>query len=553
MPTWEAHHVVAHYHGRAAPRWQPAVAVLAAAALALTVGAAAEQPASPAGSYAVTATIEVGAGPDGVAVDSTTHTAYVTDIDADTVSVVDEATKTVTTAITVGGGPLTVAADPAIHIVYVTNGGNNTVSVINETTGTATTTITVGHGPDGVAMDPKSHIAYVANGDDGTVSVINEATGTVTATIAVGADPDGVTVDPTSHTAYVANGGNDTVSVINETTGTVTATIAVGADPDGVALDPTDHTAYVANGGTHTVSVINETTGTVTATIAVGENPAAVAVDPTLHTAYVANLGGTVSVINEATNAVTATIPVGADPDGVAVDPASHTAYVANGGGSTVSVISVTRPTPVTRVTSSRNPSTFGQRVTFTATVGPADGGTMTFSRGSKSLCGAVRLAHVSGSTYRASCATQSLPVGRSTITAVYPGDAGYAASSGRLVQTVARAPTAVTERINSGPHPKFTLIAKLTASARPLGGQPVAFSTGHTHLCSSRTNSLGVASCAITEPRARPAERDTDIVVRASYPGSTDYRPSSATAVLPQFQRIYRRADPAHRKVPAL
>ncbi len=206
----------------------------------------------------------------------------------------------------------------------------------------------------------------------------------------------------------------------------------------------------MANGGTHTVSVINETTGTVTATIAVGENPAAVAVDPTLHTAYVANLGGTVSVINEATNAVTATIPVGADPDGVAVDPTSHTAYVANGGGSTVSVISVTRPTPVTRVTSSRNPSTFGQRVTFTATVGPADGGTMTFSRGSKSLCGAVRLAHVSGSTYRASCATQSLPVGRSTITAVYPGDAGYAASTGRLVQTVARAPTAVTERINS-------------------------------------------------------------------------------------------------------
>jgi YVTN family beta-propeller protein len=291
----------------------------------------------------------------------------------------------------------------------------------------------------------------------------------------------------------------------------------------------------------------------VTATVAVGENPAAVAVDPSLHTAYVANLGGTVSVINEATNAVTATVPVGADPDGVAVDPTSHTAYVANGGGSTVSVISATRPTPVATVTSSRNPSAFGQRVTFTATVGPADGGTVTFSRGSKSLCSAVRLAHVSGSTYRASCATQSLPVGRSTITAVYPGDAGYAAATGRIIQTVARAPTALTERINRGPHPKFTLIAKLTASERPLGGQPVAFTTGRAHLCSSRTNSLGVASCSITEPETSPAERDTGIVVRASYPGSANYRPSSATAVLPQFERIYRRADPARRKVVAL
>ncbi len=553
MPTWEGHHVVADYHGRAAPRWQPAVAVLAAAVLALTVGAAAEQPASAAAGYAVTATIEVGAGPDGVAVDSTTHTAYVTDIDEDTVSVVDEATKTVTTAITVGGGPLTVAADPAIHTAYVTNGGNSTVSVINEATATVTATIAVGHGPDGVAMDPKSHMAYVANGDDGTISVINEATNAVTATIAVGADPDGVALDPAAHTAYVANGGNDTVSVINEATNAVTATIHVGADPDGVALDPAAHTAYVANGGTHTVSVINEATNAVTATIAVGENPAAVAVDPTLHAAYVANLGGTVSVINEATNAVTATLPVGADPDGVAVDPTSHTAYVANGGASTVSVISVTRPTSVTKVTSSRNPSTFGQKVAFTATVGPADGGTITFSRGSKSLCSAVHLAHVSGSTYRASCATQSLPVGRSTITAVYPGDAGYATSTGRLIQTVARAPTALTERINRGPHPKFTLIATLTASKRPLGGQPVAFSTGHAHLCSSRTNSLGVASCAITEPKTRPAERDTNVVVRASYPGSTSYRPSTATAVLPQSQPIYPRADPAHRKAPAL
>jgi YVTN family beta-propeller protein len=509
MPTWEGRRVVADHHGRAAPHWQTAVAVVAAAVLALTVGAAAEQPALAAGSYTVTATIEVGTGPDGVAVDRTTHTAYVTNIDDDTVSVINEATAAVTTAITVGGGPLTVAADPALHTAYVTNGGNGTVSVINEATAAVTATIAVGHGPDGVAMDPESHVAYVANGGDGTVSVINEATGTVTATVHVGADPDGVAVDPASHTAYVANGGSNTVSAINEATSTVTATIAVG------------------------------------------ENPDAVAVDPTLRTAYVANLGGTVSVINEATGTVTATVHVGADPDGVAVDSTSHTAYVANGNASTVSVISVTRPTPVTTVTSSRNPSTFGQRVTFTATVKPADGGTMTFRSGSKSLCSAVHLAHVSGSTYHASCATQSLPAGRSTITAVYPGDASYAASTGGLIQTVARASTALTERIDPGPHPKFTLIARLTTPGRPFGGQPVAFSTGQAHLCSSRTNSLGAASCVITEPKTRSAEQDNDIVVRASYPGSTDYRPSSAIAVL-RFQRIYHGADPAHRKVPA-
>jgi YVTN family beta-propeller protein len=294
------------------------------------------------------------------------------------------------------------------------------------------------------------------------------------------------------------------------------------------------------------VSVINETTGTETATIPAGAHPAGVAVDPTSTTAYVANLAGTVSVIDEATRTVTATIPVGADPEGVAVDPASHTAYVANGGASTVSVITVTRPTPVTTVTSSKNPSTFGQSVTVTATVGPADGGTVTFSRGSKALCSAVSLAHVSGRIYHAHCATKTLPVGRDTITAVYRGDASYAASTGRLIQTVAKAPTALTERISTGPHSRFTLTAKLTTSGRPLGSQPVAFRTGSTHLCSSRTSNLGVASCVFTGPKTRPAEPDTEIL-RASYPGSASYRASSATVpLLRRFLGMDHGADPA-------
>ena len=285
-----------------------------------------------------------------------------------------------------------------------------------------------------------------------------------------------------------------------------------------------------------------------------GENPDAVAVDPALHTAFVANLGGSVSVINEATSSVTATVPVGADPDGVGVDPTSHSAYVANGGASTVSVISVSRPTPVTtvtRVTSSRNPSTFGQSVTVTATVGPADGGTVTFSRGAKALCSAVSLAHVTGRTYRASCATKTLPVGRTTIAADYRGDAGYAASTGRLVQTVARAPTALTERISAGPHSRFTLTARLTTSSRPLGGQPVAFSSGNTHLCSPRTSALGVATCVFTEAKTPLAEPDHE-VVRASYPGSTNYGPSSATVDAPRLPWIYHRANAVPRKAPA-
>ena len=195
------------------------------------------------------------------------------------------------------------------------------------------------------------------------------------------------------------------------------------------------------------------------------------AVDPTLHTAYVANLAGTVSVIDETTGTVTATVPVGADPSGVAVDPTLHTAYVTNEDASTVSVISVAQPAPVTTVTSSRNPSTFGQDVTFTATVGPADGGTITFSSGSTVLCRAVSLTNVSGSTYHGTCTTRILPADRDTITAVYPGDASYATSTGGLTQTVAQAPTALTARIRLSPRLALILTARLTG--RPPAQRP--------------------------------------------------------------------------------
>ena len=227
--------------------------------------------------------------------------------------------------------------------------------------------------------------------------------------------------------------------------------------------------------------------------------------------------------------AVTATIPVGSYPYGVAVDPAAGTVYVTNNGGGTVSVISAALPAPVTTVTSSRNPSTFGQNVTFTATVGPADGGTITFSSGSTALCRAVPLTHVTGRTYQATCTT-ALPAGRDTITAVYPGDTSYA---GTLTQSVTRAPTALKARIRLSPHQALTLTATLTASGRPLSGQPVTFSTRHTHLCTPHTNTRGVATCVLTGPQTRQAAQDHG-TIWASYPGNSSYQPSSATAAPP-------------------
>ena len=90
-----------------------------------------------------------------------------------------------------------------------------------------------------------------------------------------------------------------------------------------------------------------------------------------------------------------------------------------------------------TTLTSSKNPSTYGDSVTFTAAVSPTAGtdvptGTVTFKDGASTL-GTATL-----SSEQATCVTSSLSVGSHSITAVYGGDANFAGStSAALTQTV--------------------------------------------------------------------------------------------------------------------
>lgn len=288
-------------------------------------------------SSTITATIPVGKHPQGVAVDPTTHTAYVANYGDNTLSVVDTANRTVTGAIPVGQHPQGVAVDPTTHTVCVTNNRDDTVSVVDATNRTVRATIPVGTNPWGVAIDSTTHTAYVANNWDNSVSVIDLTTNTVVATIPVGINPYGMAVDPTTHTAYVANSDN-AVSVIDGPRRVVATTIKVGSGNRGVAVDPRIHTAYVANSD-NAVFVIDTISRAVTGTIKVGNGPRGVAVDPGADTAYTINSDdNTVSVIDTTRRAVATTITVGEQPERVAVDPSTHTAYTTN-SDNTLSVI----------------------------------------------------------------------------------------------------------------------------------------------------------------------------------------------------------------------
>ncbi len=101
----------------------------------------------------------------------------------------------------------------------------------------------------------------------------------------------------------------------------------------------------------------------------------------------------------------------------------------------------------VTALTSSADPASFGQAVTFTAAVvsvaGGTPTGTVTFTDTDGTVLGTATLSVVNGSD-EATLATAALAVGSHTITATYGGDGNFAGSSATMLQVIVPGTTLV-------------------------------------------------------------------------------------------------------------
>jgi len=191
-------------------------------------------------------------------------------------------------------------------------------------------------------------------------------------------------------------------------------------------------------------------------------------------------------------------------------------------------------------LTSSVNPSTYGQTVTFTATVSSAAGiptGTVAFTAGTATIagCGAVPLA----SNGTASCASAALNAASYGVVASYSGSVNYSASSSAsLTQLVNQAPTALTATpglLGLTPTLEVELL-KLNATLidtytnLPVAGQTISFSAGGKVVCTATTGANGVATCSGLAPWLSAV---LGLSYEANFVGGTDYLPSAATASL--------------------
>ncbi len=149
-------------------------------------------------------------------------------------------------------------------------------------------------------------------------------------------------------------------------------------------------------------------------------------------------------------------------------------------------------------LTSSANPSTFGQSLTLTAAVTPAAAtSTVQFFDGSTSLGTAT----LSGGS--ATLAVPALSVGAHSITAVYAGSTNYAGStSTAVVQTVNKAATSVTLASSANPSTSGQSVTLTGAVTPAVASGTVQFFDGATQLgtaaIASGSASLAVATLSV-------------------------------------------------------
>jgi hypothetical protein len=200
-------------------------------------------------------------------------------------------------------------------------------------------------------------------------------------------------------------------------------------------------------------------------------------------------------------------------------------------GGSSASLVqNVNKAQPAVSLSSTVNPSSFGQSVSFNITVsGPggaaAPTGTVNLLDGST-----IILSGTLDSTGKLTLSTSALTAGNHSLTAQYGGDGNYSSASSPIVSQSVGKGTSATQ-LTGSPNPgsfgqgvSFTAAVTAAPGSSVVPTGTVTFSDGNTTLGSSPLDATGKATLSATSLAAGSHN------VTASYSGDTNFSGSSAT-----------------------
>jgi large repetitive protein len=445
--------------------------------------------------------------------------------------------------------PDTVAFDTAGNM-YIPDSGNNRIREVSVSTKNISTFAGTGAGgyngdgiaasaaelyyPSGLAFDPAGNL-YIADSANNRIRKVSSADSTITT---------------------FAGNGNGLYYV-----GTGAATVAQIYSPIGLWFDQKGN-LYIADYFDQRIREVQDNFLEVrlTGSLSVGQTspvePAAIENDGNAALGFTAFNPDANSAVSAASTTCPLASPYMAVNDDCIVAVEFAPTVAGNPVTAFVSVLGDTPNSPMkiqiggvavpaagsttTTVTSSLNPSTLGQNVTFTATVTTGAGtgdltGTVSFSDGTTVLAAAVPL-----NAGVATFTTSALTVGSHSITASYSGDSGHSSSTSTppyvqvVNQVFSPTVTAVTSSLNPstfGQGVTFTAEVSTVAGTGNLTGT-ISFSDGAKVLAAAVPLSAGVATFA-TSTLAVGSHSIT-----ASYSGDSSH--SSSTSTPPLIQTVY-------------
>jgi uncharacterized membrane protein len=465
-------------------------------------------------------------------------------------------------SLTVSPAPgFSIGASPAALTVVSGTSGTSTISVIPQGGFAGSVSLAVSGLPSGVtatfSANPttgSSTLTLTATGTAATGTAIVTVTGTsgsltasttvaltINASVTLASSPNPSTFGQsvTLIATVAPSSATGTVQFLNGATVLGSASLAGGVAQRSLSSLPagSDSLTAVYNASTSAavLQTVNKAATSVTLASSLNPSPFGQSVTFTA-TVSPASATGTVQFLDGATSLGTATVSGGGAALAIStLATGAHSITAVYSGDancltSTSAAVAqtVNKAASTVALVSSANPSTFGQSVTFTATVSPASAtGTVQF------LDGAASLGTATVSSGSAALAISTLATGAHSITAVYSGDATYLTStSAAVAQTVNKVATSVALASSLNPS-AFGQSVTFTATVSPASATgTVQFLDGATSL-GTATVSGGSAALAISTLAAGAHS------ITAMYGGATNYATSTSAAVAQTVNKV--------------
>jgi YVTN family beta-propeller protein len=164
-----------------------------------------------------------------------------------TLNIIDATTAKVVKTLPLPGTPRGIAVDPTSHAAYVAIMGGTVLVKVNLLTLAIVGQIYVGQSPRTVVLSPNGIYAYVSLNGPGEVVKVDLRTGRVIAAMHTGSEARSLVISSDGTALFVVNYGSSTMTMLRASDLRVLQNVAVPSNPIGITFDPLTAQVWVSS------------------------------------------------------------------------------------------------------------------------------------------------------------------------------------------------------------------------------------------------------------------------------------------------------------------